>query len=665
MTARVSLLRSVLLLVAPVLLASSGLAQPLRLPHLFSDGLVIQRSAAVPAWGWATPGSAVTVQFDGAMHTTTAAADSTWRVILDPRPAGGPHTIIVRADGSADGATATVRNVLVGDVWIASGQSNMEWTVAESRDAAAEIAAADAPQIRQFDVPQSWAREPSYTLAGGAWTAATPEHVGAFTAVGYYFARTLRETALAGVPIGLLNTSWGGSRLEPWMSAAHLSLDSAGVAATYAEEEARLQELRDRLSARLGAVPTRDEGLVDGTAHWAVPSFDDGTWDTVPVPSTWEEAGYEEVDGVGWYRTTFDLTDTEAAAGVTLGLGMIDDTDRTWVNGTEVGGMEMAWNVERVYAVGPDALQAGTNVIAVRVEDFGGGGGIAGPPETVYLDTATGRRALDAAWRFTIGLVRLGGSSSKNQIPMLLWNKMVQPLTPFPVAGVIWYQGESNANSIADAEAYGDLFPAMIEGWRTAWGRDDLPFLWAQLASFLAPDDTPTESTWALLRESQSAALALPRTGQAILLDIGDAQDVHPRNKQDVGRRLALAARAVAYGETDLVHSGPVYRGHEVEGHRVRLAFDHVGGGLRTLGDTPRGFAIAGDDGRFVWANARIDGDAVVVWSDAVAEPTAVRYGWGYNPWGITPEGEGPGQATLYNAEGLPAAPFRTDGPGG
>jgi sialate O-acetylesterase len=333
---------------------------------------------------------------------------------------------------------------------------------------------------------------------------------------------------------------------------------------------------------------------------------------------------------------------------------MIDDSDVTWVNGVEVGRMDNAWNEARIYAVPASALRAGTNVIAVRVEDFQGGGGIAGPAETVYLDTRIGRRALPETWRFMVGQVRLGGASGKNQVPMALWNKMVHPLLSYPIAGVIWYQGESNADVMDDAVAYRNLFPTMIESWRAAWGQPELPFLWVQLANFMAADDEPpAASTWAVLREAQSATLSLPPTAQAVIVDLGEADDIHPRNKQDVGQRLARAARAVAYGEDDLVYAGPTYRSHTVQDGRVILTFDHVGGGLEVHGDTLGGFAVAGADGRFVWADARVEADRVVVWSDAVPEPVAVRYAWGNNP----------DRATLYNAEGLPADPFRTDRP--
>ena len=637
-------MRYLLLLMLMLSLASSATAQ-FQVSRLISDGMVMQREAEVPVWGWATPGETVTVTFNGQSHTAETDADSTWMITLPAMDAGGPYTLTIQHAGE----TIQVQDILIGDVWIASGQSNMEWVVADANDAEAEIAAANHPAIRHFKVPQSWSETPEATLAGGAWEKADPQHVGDFTAVGYYFARALREQV--DVPIGLINTSWGGSRIEPWMSAEVLGLGEGGLDQIFEEERAREEAIRERVRARLGTLPTEDQGLVNGEARWAAPDLDDSDWFTIPVPSLWESAGFGGMDGVAWYRTTFELSEEEAQQGVTLGLGMIDDSDITWVNGVEVGRMDNAWNQARVYEAPASALQAGNNVLAVQVEDFQGGGGIAGPLDTVFLQVNGEKRALPDEWRFMVGRVSIASNGNKNQIPTLLWNKMVHPLLPFPIKGVIWYQGESNANTTEEAIAYRDLFPQMITGWRAAWKQADLPFLWAQLANYMAPDEEPpSESGWATLRESQSATLTLPHTGEAILIDIGEADDIHPRNKQDVGHRLALAARKMAYGE-DLVYAGPTYRSHDIQEGRVVVSFNHVGGGLEARGGDLGGFAIAGDDGTFVWAEAKIEGDQVIVWSDAVPEPIAVRYAWGNNP----------DNANLYNAEGLPATPFRTD----
>jgi sialate O-acetylesterase len=625
-------------------------AQPssaeLHLAALIGDGMVIQRQVAVPIWGSAEPRSRIEVTFDGRIYTTRADDAGRWRVELAAHEAGGPYEMRV-ASGEEE---IRIEDLLVGDVWVCSGQSNMEWVVADSMNADAEIAAAAEPSIRHFKVPRSWATEPEATLAGGAWETAGPERVGSFTAVGYFFARALRPHV--DVPIGLINTSWGGSRIEAWMSAESLGLDEQGRQDLEAGERDYERQTLERLEAMAGGLPDRDPGLVDGRAVWADPGLDDSGWHELTVPSLWEEDGWEGMDGIGWYRTTFDLTAEEAAAGVLLGLGMIDDSDISWVNGHQVGHTEWAWNRPRVYSVPTTALETGSNTIAVRVEDGGGGGGIYGDPELLYVEAGGERRPLGGVWRFEPGLVQLNLEDRNREVPTRLYNKMVHPLLPFPIRGILWYQGESNTGP-GDAFIYRRQFATMIEDWRRGWGDQDLPFLFVQLANFLPPSTEPGESDWALLRESQSAALALPGTAQVVLIDAGEADDVHPRDKQVVGERLALAARKTAHGE-EIVFSGPAYRGHEIEGGRVVIDFDHIGGGL-VAKDAPggelRAFAIAGADRRFVWAEARLDSNRVVVSSALIPDPVAVRYGWADNPEG----------ANLYNREGLPASPFRTD----
>lgn len=636
-----------LVLVLTTALACSGPFEvELDVARLFSDNMVLQRDAVVPVWGSASPGTDITVTVADRIATVTADAAGKWRAELEPMEAGGPYEFVI----SGGGRSLSFGNVLVGDVWVCSGQSNMEWVVADSLNAAAEIAAADDPGIRHFKVPKSWAEEPSDELAGGDWQVADHEHVGQFTAVGYFFARDLRDHV--DVPIGLLHTSWGGSRIEPWMSAASLGFDDEGWAGIVAAEKAHEQQILDGIRARIGELPDADAGLVNGNAVWADPTLDDGEWFEIKVARVWEDQGWEGMDGVAWYRAAIELTANEAAAGVHLGLGTIDDSDIAWVNGREIGRTELAWNLDRVYDVPAAALVEGRNVIAIRVEDTGGGGGLYGDAEGRFVEAGGERRPLPDLWRFQIGQVTLGTEYRKTQVPTVLYNKMIHPLLDYPVAGFLWYQGESNAGG-EDAFHYRELFVTMIRQWRAEWGRGDLPFLWVQLANFMASADVPGESSWALLRESQSTALALPNTGQAVAIDVGEADDIHPRNKQEVGRRLALAARRVAYGD-DVIHSGPVYRNYEIEGGRIVITFDHLGGGLVAeasvdgrLGE----FAIAGSDRRFVWADAVIDGDRVVVWSDKVPNPVAVRYAWADNPE----------NAGLINAEGLPGSPFRTD----
>lgn len=617
----------------------------------------MQRNTEVPVWGQAGAAETVTVVFRGAAYVGDVDASGRWRVTLPATEAGGPYALVIRSGAE----TVRLEDVMVGDVWVASGQSNMRWSVANSKDAEAEIAAADDRGIRHFGVPLSWAAEPSDWLAGGAWAPATSPHVGDFTAVGYYFARALR--AHVDVPIGIVHTTWGGSRIEAWMSAEALAMSKRELDEALQEMTPTEQDLRDALRAKIGPLPEEDAGLVRGEAHWADPTLDDAAWSTMTVPTTWEQAGYQGMDGVAWYRKHFTLTEEEASHPMLLSLGSIDDNEITWVNGEEVGRTK-GWEAARSYEVPAQILRAGKNVIAVRVQDTGGDGGIKGEADRLYL-TPIGAAPADATadgpgdrgltplagpWKFKVGAVSVSPSDgNQRQIPTLLYNKMIHPLLPYPITGVLWYQGESNAYR-DEAYRYRDTFKRLIESWRERWGIGPFPFLYVQLANYMEESATPSESSWATLRESQSAALSLPKTAQVVAIDIGAADDIHPRNKQDVGRRLARAARKMAYGE-DLIYSGPVYDTHRVEEGRIILSFDHTGGGLVARGDRLRGFAIAGEDSTFVWAKARIEGDQVVVESDEVESPIAVRYAWATNP----------ARANLYNEEGLPASPFRTD----
>lgn len=635
------------LLLLGLLLPMPAVQAKLVLPQMFSDGAVLQRDRSLPVWGWATPGAHVDVELDGRRATAIASADGVWRAELPAHGAGGPYVLSIRERG---GDAMVVRDVLVGDVWLASGQSNMEWPVSQAQDAQRVIASANDPDIRHFKIPKSWSGRPEPQLVGGSWQAASPRTVGDFSAVAYAFARELRQRT--GVPIGIIDSTWGGSSIEAWMDAASQDADAELIATKLRDARAADERALAQVRQRLARWPA---GADDAT--WNQPALDDSDWDRLPVPGLWETAGYPGVDGVAWYRTKFELSAQDAAAGVVLGLGMIDDSDQAWVNGHRVGATTNRWNTPREYRVEPQALRAGSNQLAVRVHDTGGGGGIHGDAALVYLQPAAGaRRALPASWKFRPAAVSVALQDDKNQIPTLLYNQMIRPLQPYALRGVIWYQGESNAGQVQPALRYRNQFATLIRSWRADWNQPELPFLWVQLASFHSGADTGIdsggvlESPWAVLRESQSRALALPATAQAVTIDIGDADDIHPRNKQEVGRRLALAARAVAYGD-QLTYSGPMFRDARFGQGKARIVFDLQGSALavRRGGNEAQGFELAGADGRFHQARAVIDGDAVVVSSAVVPQPQAVRYAWSDNPQ----------QADLTNDAGLPASPFR------
>ncbi|MBX6362613.1 MAG: 9-O-acetylesterase, partial [Gemmatimonadetes bacterium] len=353
-------------------LAGQAAAPPaLRLFPLFTDGVVLQRDAAVPVWGTAAPGAAVSVAFRGTTHSVRADAAGAWRAVLPPQRAGGPYELTVTSGGS----TVTLRDVLVGDVWVASGQSNMEFPLAQARNGREAVAAAHDSLLRQFYVPHAWSPMPRSELEGGPWHPADPAHAGSFTAVGYFFARELRDALR--VPIGIIHTSWGGANIESWLSAEGQGLSRSAVDSIVAADRAYTAAIRDTLRARLGGLPTVDSGLVAGRAVWADPALDDASWATLRAPGSWETAGYPGLDGVAWYRTTFELTPEEAQRPLLLVLGTIDDDDVTWVNGVEVG-RTTGYDVPRSYAIPAAAVHAGRNVLTVRVVDGGGEGGIIG-----------------------------------------------------------------------------------------------------------------------------------------------------------------------------------------------------------------------------------------------------------------------------------------------
>jgi len=636
-------LKGNLALLTVVLLVAPSAHAEVSLPLMFSDGAVLQRDRPLPVWGWAKPGADIEVSFDTLVAKTKVAGNGSWRVELPAHAAGGPFVMRVREN---KGEPLTVRDVLVGDVWLASGQSNMEWPVAQANDAEREIASANDPSIRHFKIPKSWSGQPEARLTDGQWRSASPHTVGQFSAVAYFFARELR--AHTGVPVGIIDSTWGGSSIEAWMDAASQNADAAAI-------ERKLREVREADERAVAATRQRIERWPEDSSDgsWKEENYDDTNWDTLAVPGLWETAGYTGMDGIAWYRTTFELTAEEAAAGAVLGLGMIDDSDEAWINGQRIGATMNQWNAPREYRVAAEVLHAGTNHLAVRVTDTGGGGGIHGDAALVYLQPkGAQRRTLSTAWKFRPATVTIAMDDGKNQIETLLYNQMIHPVQPYPLRGFIWYQGEANAGANGVAFRYRDQFATMIRAWRNDWKQPQLPFLWVQLANFRSGGDTANESPWAILRESQSHTLSLPATAQVVTIDVGDPSDIHPRDKQEVGRRLALAARHVAYGES-LVFSGPIFQKAQFTGNGARIEFEPQASALavRGGGKMVAGFEVAGDDRRFHPATAVIEDGAVIVTSDEVPKPKALRYAWSDNPE----------QANLVNSDGLPASPFRTD----
>lgn len=629
-------------------LLSTSLSAEIRMPRIFSSHMVLQQGRDIPVWGWADPGERVTVKLYDQKESAIADEDGAWRVTLDKMQAGGPYQMIVE-----DSSVTVFDDVLIGEVWICSGQSNMEWPLSMVRNAEAEMAAADHPNLRLFTVPNRIGARPEADLPSGSWAVCTPETAPGFSAVGYFFGREILDTQ--NPPVGLISTNWGGTDIETWISReaiqTHPDFKTSAMTPDSLSVEEMLVRAQAEYDAWLDSLRIRDRGLRQGEPVWADPAMEASGWPVMTLPTLWEGAGLPGLDGVVWFRTTFELTDPESESDLFLSLGPIDDSDETFINGRKVGEMWSQYNVPRKYTAPSDVLRPGENILTVRVEDYTGGGGLWGKPEQLFIRTVSEERTLVGPWRYRVGVdgSRRPAQPGPNSHPSLLYNGMVHPLIPYAMRGVIWYQGENNAGW---AYQYRELFPLMIRDWRDRWG-GEFPFLFVQLANYMAPREIPQGSDWAELREAQLMALDLKKTGMAVIIDIGEADDIHPRNKQDVGHRLALAARHIAYGE-DLVWSGPIYDSMKKKKDAIQIAFAHAGSGLvaKDRYGYLKGFTIAGPDSVFHWAKAEIvDEDKVKVWNPDIKKPIAVRYGWAANPDDVN----------LYNKEGLPASPFRTD----
>lgn len=631
----------------PLLLAvMAATAQAdVRLSEVFGEHMVLQRDRPLRIWGQATPGQTLSVELAGRQASTRVGADGRWRVQLAPLPAGGPHRLRVKGDQVVE-----LQDVLIGDVWLLGGQSNMEWPLAQTDTGAQEIASPQNPQLRHLRVPHRASVRPEAEIAPAPWVVAEPGRVGEFSAVGYHFARQMQ--AVQGVPIGLINTAWGGSMLETWVrrDAALRDPDLApAVRALPADFAAYAAALRQRMQGRVAAwQPGLPLQGVD-TRGWSGAADIDRDWPTLQAPGEWEGQGLAGLDGIVWLRKRVDLNAAQAAGAAELHLAKVDDCDEVWVNGQSVGG-QCGYNEPRRRALPAGLLRAGANWIAVRVTDTGGGGGFHGDASAMRLDTAAGSVSLAGTWRARVEQIRSAAGPSVNDAPTLGHNGLVAPLNGLAVRGVLWYQGEENSGRAA---AYADGFKRLIQDWRSQFGDPHLPFFFVQLAAFLPlADNQPGAGNWAEMRESQAAALALPHTGMATAIDVGDAVDIHPRDKRTLGQRLA----AVAMHELKLraaPASGPRLQGHAARGGELHLRFTATAGGLRTAraGEPLRGFYLAGADRRWVPAQARIDGDRIVLHSPAVPAPVAARYAWVNNP----------SEANVVGGDGLPLPPLRTD----
>ncbi|MCP2028189.1 sialate O-acetylesterase [Flavobacterium sp. HSC-32F16] len=612
------------------------------MPLLFSDGMVLQRNKKIPIWGFADANEKIEVHFNKQIQKTTTDKNGKWTLNLNPEKAGGPFELIIIGKNKI-----TIKNVLVGEVWICSGQSNMEFQVFKTMNASEEIKNSDYPMIRHFGTAQDLSGKPKDDLKAGKWETANKETVGNFTAVGYYFARKLYSELK--IPIGIINTSWGGTNVETWTSreAFQNSPDFKAMIADVpvVDMDAVFENYKKSILENLKKVQGFDVSM-ENENQFKELNFQDKNWQEIKVPSLWENQQLGNIDGIVWMRKTIVLTAEQAKKEAVLHLAKVDDEDKTYINGVEIGTNNL-WDKLRVYKIPANVLKEGTNVIAVRITDYSGGGGIYGDPADLKIDFKDSNLPLEGLWKFNVVKVRI--EVSPNSYPSLLYNAMVNPLVPYAFQGVLWYQGEAN---VWRSKEYKKSFPLLIQDWRNKFKQGDFPFYFVQLSTFDEfGGNSQKGSRWAELREAQAETLKVPNTGMAVTTDIGNAKDIHPTNKQDIGLRLAAIAMNTIYGKKQ-VHSGPAYKSKEIKGNQIILTFDNIGSGLSTPNkDELKGFEIAGADKIFHSAKAIIKDNKIIVSSDQVQNPAAVHYGWADDDTEIN----------LFNKEKFPASPFRTD----
>ena len=619
-------------------------AQKLSVAGIFQDGMVLQRDRVIRLWGSGAPGDSLQITFREHAYTTTVDPAGFWEISLPPMPAGGPFELQIQGQEKV-----IIEDVLVGDVWLLGGQSNMELPVSRTLDLyAEEVFGVENPWIRQFRVPVTYNfHGPTLKIPGGSWESVNPQSVLGFSALGYFFAQAHHEQY--GVPVGLVLTAVGGTPIEAWMSEGLITRlggyedilaqckDDAYVASTMASEMERLDHWYKELNHK-------DLGLAPNKVAWGDPVLDDSLWDTFTVPASWRGSDLETVHGSVWFRKTINLPTSLAGERALLRLGAIIDGDEAYLNGIHVGTTDYKYP-PRKYPIPEGLLRAGLNTFAVRVISNRGIGGFI-PGKDYSLDF--GERKIDLAgeWRYKVGtpMPTLPQLTFFHYKPCGLYNAMIAPLAKYTFRGVLWYQGESNANA---PELYERLFTGLIRNWRETFKEPNLPFLFVQLPNFDASMEGKTGFSWAKIRDAQRSALEIPHTGMVVTIDLGEANDLHPQNKKDIGERMALCAQEVIFGEPVLAQ-GPICESMTIENGEAVLTFSHVGSGLLSRGESLESFTMAGSDGRFYPAQAELQGNTIRLWSKAVDNPTAVRYAWEDNPK----------QANLYNAEGLPASPF-------
>ncbi len=618
----------------------------IRLPKLISDGMVLQRDKPLKIWGWSSPKEIVNLSFQNKTYKSTANEAGKWEIILPAQKTGGPHEMTFKGSNELK-----IKDILFGDVWFCSGQSNMVHQMAiHNITYAKDIADATNSNIRHFWIPTATNlnRPAEDFSANASWKVCSPENVLPFSAVAYFFAKKMYEKYQ--IPIGLINASVGGTPIEAWTSEEGFK--------DFAKIQETIQKNKDTTYInsfkRVGGFTPpqmQDKGLI-GDKKWFDISYTPKGWKSINVPGYWEDQGIKELNGVVWYRKEIDVPASMIGKTTRVFLGRIVDADVLYINGKQVGATTYMYP-QRRYNVPADLLKAGKNIFVVKVTNNGGKGGFV-PDKPYCLFAEKDTIDLKGTWQYKVGEVFIprndgsfGGGFSAQNAPTSLYNAMVAPVINYGIKGILWYQGESNSGK---GEEYAKLQPAQIADWRNKFNQGELPFLYVQLPNFMDANYIPSESQWAELREAQLKSLSVPNTAMVVGIDLGEWNDIHPDNKKSVGERLALAAQKLVYNE-NVVGSGPIFQSASIEGNKIVLSFTQIGSGLIANDDEElREFAIAGVDKKFVWATAKIVGNKIEVSNKNIASPMYVRYAWADNP-----------NVNFYNKEGLPASPFRTD----
>ncbi len=651
-------MKKLLILVTSLLLLSISLQieAQMRLPAIIGDHMVLQQQSKAPIWGWTEARGAIKVSVDWSNDSYSAKADENgrWQVEVVTPDAGGPYTMVIQGTEKI-----TLNNVMIGEVWLCSGQSNMEmplegWPNQPITGSEKYISGADYPDMRLFTVKRKVSYE-ALDDCEGSWAACSPETASTFSATGFFFGLHLYKKL--NIPIGLIHSSWGGTPAEAWTSKQYIEKISYfhTTSGSYDPQLFRNQKLKEYQYLQQAWL---DElGFVTGEASpdWTLAEFDDSEWDYLAVPASWNETKAGKFEGTMELRFEVRVPRCWSKKTTILDLGPIDEMDIAWINGQQVGQhLSISdWSTFRSYEIPPGILKPGKNLIAVKVANTAGQGGINGEKGKMKLypkGSKFFKASLSGKWKYRkrstfdgVQAMPYCQNCSETHTPATLYNGMIAPLIPFRIKGAIWYQGESNRY---DGRLYADIFPNMIENWRNDWQQGNFPFYYVQIAPFTYRDNFST----GLLREAQLHALKTPRTGMVVTMDIGSLETIHPPDKKTVGQRLATWALVKDYGFSNVYYSGPLYKGFEKEGDKIRIFFDYTCGGLMAIGGELKHFMIAGSDMKFVPAKAVIDNNTVIVYSNNVKNPVAVRFGWGHTD-----------QTNLFNRARLPASPFRTN----